>query len=99
VQARHDTLFPWGTVAVNAAGSFVLGALATTGLHTSASVMALAGTGLCGALSTYSTFGYETVRLLHDRARLVAVVNAVASVLAGLGAAALGAVLAQVLTT
>lgn len=66
--ARHDTLFPWGTFAVNAAGSFVLGALATTGLHTPTPVMALVGTGLCGALTTYSTFGYETVRLLQDRA-------------------------------
>ncbi|MGH3898161.1 MAG: fluoride efflux transporter CrcB [Pseudonocardiaceae bacterium] len=99
VQARHDTLFPWGTLAVNAAGSFVLGALATTGLHAPAPVMALIGTGLCGALTTYSTFGYETVRLLQDRARMFAVFNAAASVIAGLGAAALGAALVQTLTT
>ncbi len=99
VQARHDTLFPWGTFAVNAAGSFLLGALATTGLHTPAPVMALVGTGLCGALTTYSTFGYETVRLLQDRARLLAAFNAAASIIAGLGAAALGAALVQALTT
>lgn len=99
VQARHDRLFPWGTFAVNAAGSFVLGVLATTGLHTPEPVMALVGTGLCGALTTYSTFGYETVRLLQERARLFALLNAVASVIAGLGAAALGAALAQALTT
>lgn len=99
VQARHDSLFPWGTFAVNAAGSFVLGALAVTTLHTPAPVMAAVGTGLCGALTTYSTFSYETVRLLQDRARLFAVLNAAASIIAGLGAAAVGAALAQALTT
>ncbi|HKR52372.1 MAG TPA: fluoride efflux transporter CrcB [Pseudonocardiaceae bacterium] len=99
VQARHDTLFPWGTFVVNVAGSFTLGAFATAGLHTPAPVLALVGTGLCGALTTYSTFGYETVRLLQDRARLFAVLNVVASVIAGLGAAVLGAALAQALTT
>jgi fluoride exporter len=98
VQARHDSLFPWGTFAVNAAGSFVLGGLATTTVHTPAPVMAAIGTGLCGALTTYSTFGYETVRLLQERARLLAVLNAVASIVAGLGAAAVGAALAQSLT-
>src|SRR4051812_4278143 len=99
VQNRHDSLFPWGTFAVNAAGSFLLGSLATTSLHTPAPVMAALGTGLCGALTTYSTFGYETVRLLQDHARLFAVINAAASIIAGLGAAVLGAALAQALTT
>ena len=99
IQARHDSVFPWGTFAVNAAGSFVLGGLATTSLHTPAPVMAVLGTGLCGALTTYSTFGYETIRLLQDRARLFALLNAAASIIAGLGAAALGAAVAQALTT
>ena len=98
VQARHDSVFPWGTFAVNVTGSFILGALAAGALHTPVPVLALAGTGLCGALTTYSTFGYETIRLLHDRARLYAVFNAVASIVAGLGAAALGAGLAQTLS-
>jgi CrcB protein len=99
VQARHDSLFPWGTFAVNVTGSFLLGGLSITGLHSPAPVMAALGTGLCGALTTYSTFGYETVRLLQDRARLFAVINAAASIITGLGAASLGAALAQALTT
>lgn len=99
VQIRHDSLFPWGTFAVNAAGSFLLGALVTTSLHTPAPVMAALGTGLCGTLTTYSTFGYETVRLLQNRAQLFAVINAATSIIAGLGAAGLGAALAQALTT
>jgi CrcB protein len=97
VLGRHDSLFPWGTFAVNVAGSFVLGVLAggSTSHAVPGSVFALLGTGLCGALTTYSTFGYETVRLLEERARFYAVLNAAASVAAGLGAAYLGLVVAQ----
>jgi fluoride exporter len=95
VQGRHDSLFPWGTFAVNIAGSFLLGLLAAASLHTPTPVLAAMGTGLCGALTTYSTFGYETVQLLHQRARLFAMLNVVASIVAGLGAAVVGAALAQ----
>lgn len=91
VQARHDSPFPWGTLVVNAGGSGVLGVLAVTTLHTPAPLMALIGHGLCGALTTYSTFGYETVRLLRGRVKMLAVLNIAASILAGLGAAVLGA--------
>ncbi|GAA2207568.1 fluoride efflux transporter CrcB [Nonomuraea monospora] len=93
VQARHDTVFPWGTLTVNVAGSALLGFL--TALPVEGGVMALAGTGFCGALTTWSTLGYETVRLVEEDVRLYAVANAVASVMAGLGAAYCGAALAQ----
>jgi CrcB protein len=49
----------WGTLAVNLAGSFVLGLLTTAGV--SASAMALLGTGFCGGLTTYSSFSLQTV--------------------------------------
>ncbi|MFG1699818.1 fluoride efflux transporter CrcB [Nonomuraea sp. NPDC049309] len=96
VQARHDTSFPWGTLAVNVAGSALLGFLAALPLGDG--VMSLAGTGFCGALTTYSTFGYETVRLLEEGARFHAVANAVAGVAAGLGAAYCGMAIAQAIT-
>ena len=79
-------------------GSLILGVLAggaAAGAVTG-SAIALLGTGLCGALTTYSTFGYETLRLAEDGARRCAALNAVASVLAGLGAAFLGWALAAV---
>ena len=97
VQGRHDSLFPWGTFAVNVTGSLILGVLiggATAGAVPNG-LVALLGTGVCGALTTYSTFGFETVRLLEQRATFYAVVNAAASIVAGLGAAFVGIAVAE----
>jgi CrcB protein len=88
VRARLGTGFPWGTFVVNVAGSFVLGVV--VGAAAPPEVTALVGSGFCGALTTYSTFGYETVRLGAQDSRLLAALNAIGSVLAGLGAAGLG---------
>jgi CrcB protein len=90
VQSGHDTLFPWGTLTVNVVASLLLGGLVGAGAQVSPTTMALVGTGFCGALSTFSTFGYETLRLAQERARFYAVTNVAISLVAGLGAAALG---------
>ena len=90
VQARHDSVFPWGTFVVNTAGSLLLGLLAAAAWAVPAPVMELLGTGLCGALTTYSTFSYEILRLLEDRARFYAAANVGASLLGGFGAVGLG---------
>ena len=92
VQSKHDSAFPWGTFGVNVVGSLILGFLVRASLGTP--WMALLGTGFCGALTTYSTFGYETIRLLEDRVRFFALANVVASIAAGLGAAVCGAAIA-----
>jgi len=97
VQRRHDTVFPWGTFTVNVTGCLILGLLtgaAAAGAATSR-LQLLLGTGLCGALTTYSTFSYETLRLAEDGARFYAAANVVASVVAGLGAAFVGVAVAQ----
>lgn len=96
VQARHDSVFPWGTLAVNVVGSFVLGLVfAGTAAHgVSPKTTALVGTGFCGALTTYSTFGYETVRLIEEGSRFYALANVGASIVAGLGSAFCGAAVA-----
>ncbi|GGZ02522.1 putative fluoride ion transporter CrcB 2 [Streptomyces olivaceoviridis] len=97
VQARHDTVLPWGTFVVNVTGCLVLGLLsgAVTYGAASHSVQLLVGTGFCGALSTYSTFSYETLRLAEAGARFFAAANVVASVVTGLGAAFIGTAVAQ----
>ncbi|GAA3579677.1 fluoride efflux transporter CrcB [Amycolatopsis ultiminotia] len=88
VQSRHQSLFPWGTFTVNLAGCLLLGGLAGAGTALPESLFALLGTGFCGALTTYSTFGYETVRLTERRAYFAAAANVVVSLAAGVGGAA-----------
>ena len=90
VQSRHDTLFPWGTLTVNVVASLALGVLVGAQSAVPPQVDALLATGFCGALSTYSTFSYETLRLVEERSMLYAVVNVLGTLVAGLGAAALG---------
>ncbi|GAB1333969.1 fluoride efflux transporter CrcB [Streptomyces sp. E-15] len=99
VQARHDSLFPWGTFVVNVTGCLILG-LVTGAASAGAAgpdLRLLLGTGLCGALTTYSTFSYETLRLTEAGSGLYAAVNVVASVVAGLAAAFTGVSLAGAL--
>jgi CrcB protein len=98
IQSRHDSVMPWGTLAVNVVGSFVLGVLTGWTARTGGSeALTLAlGTGLCGTLTTYSTMSYETLRLYEDGARLLAALNLLVSLAAGLGAALLGHAVATV---
>ncbi|MEU8256881.1 fluoride efflux transporter CrcB [Micromonospora inaquosa] len=96
VQSRHHSAFPWGTLLVNVSGSLLLGALA--GWPIGPAVSALLSTGFCGALTTYSTFSYETLRLTRGGHRLLALANVLGSVAAGLAAATVGYALARALT-
>jgi CrcB protein len=78
-----------GTLAVNVAGSAVLGVV--LGLSTvPAWAVVLVGTGFCGTLTTFSTFGADVVRLLEERALGRALAYLGASLVLGLGAAAAG---------
>ncbi|MQS13006.1 fluoride efflux transporter CrcB [Streptomyces kaniharaensis] len=99
VQARHDSVFPWGTFVVNVFGCLVLGLVtgAVAAGAASPHVQVLLGTGFCGALTTYSTFSYETLRLVETGAGRYAVANVVGSLVAGLTAVYAGAGLASAL--
>jgi CrcB protein len=99
VQSRHRGRMPWGTVTVNVAGSLVLGLVA--GAVSAGGgppwVLALVGTGFCGALTTFSTFSFATFGLLEDGEPLAALANVLISVAAGLIACSGGYALAVAL--
>lgn len=97
IQASHDSTFPWGTFTINVTGSLLLGFLlgAVELGHGTAQLLAFAGTGFCGGFTTFSTFGYETVRLTEEGSVLVATMNVLASLAVGLLAAVGGWQLAR----
>jgi CrcB protein len=96
VQLRTGAEFPYGTLLVNVTGSLVLAFLYATleGTPAAPEWRAFLGIGVIGGYTTFSTFSYETVRLLQDgewgRAALyvtASVVLSVAAAIAGFGLA------------
>lgn len=81
--------FPYGTLAINVLGSFLIGlVLAMDGLSTVLRVSLTVG--FLGGFTTFSAFSFETLRLLQDGAWGAAILYVGASVLGGLGACWLG---------
>lgn len=99
VQDRTRGAFPWGTFTVNAAGSLVLGLVAGLVLHHDApeTWATVVGVGFCGAFTTFSTFSYETIRLLEEGALDQALRNVFGTLAVAVSAAATGLVVAAVL--
>lgn len=77
IAQRQRTPFPLSTLAVNATGSGALGVIAgsVAAGHLSAGVLLYAGTGFLGGYTSFSTFTYETLRLLEDGAWRLALRN------------------------
>jgi fluoride exporter len=92
VQDRTSGLFPFGTLTVNVAGSLVLGFLAGYVLsHTGGTTArTVVGTGFCGALTTWSTASWETVRLAEEGATATAIRFTLVNLVASSAAAAVG---------
>ena len=84
--------FPLGTLSVNALGSLVLGLLYALASRRALSpeVHLVLGTGLCGALTTFSTFSVETLVFVEEGELGWALANVALNVLVGFGAAAIG---------
>ena len=85
----------YDTLAVNVAGSFLLGLL-VAGPFSAESVLAF-GTGFCGAFTTFSTFAFETVRLAEEGETRRALLNGATNLVGALLAVALGAAAATAL--
>ncbi|MFZ5476788.1 MAG: fluoride efflux transporter CrcB [Myxococcota bacterium] len=89
--------FPWGTFAVNVAGSFLLGGVMYLGATTQAlspNVRLALATGFCGGFTTYSTFNHEVFWLAKDGAWGTAAAYVLGTVATCLAAGAAGWVLA-----
>lgn len=96
ISARRGATFPRGTFVVNVSGSLAMGVVTGLALYHGFPVTARAvlGTGFLGAYTTFSTFAFETVRLVEDGAPAAAVANVLGSLFAGAAAAAVGLALA-----
>lgn len=92
IQARHESLMPWGTLTTNLIGSTILGLLVGIEVDHAVphDVIVLIGTGLCGTFTTFSTYSYENLRLYQTGARTQSVLNLVVTLVAGLGAVTVG---------
>lgn len=93
IQGRVSIGLPVGTLVINVAGSLLLGFFMALGLETTAftpEVRFFLTTGFCGGFTTFSTFSYETYRLLEDGEYRTAGIYAAASVVLSIFACALG---------
>ena len=87
VSERAGGHFPWGTLAVNATGAFVLGIVAGT---PDGDAYALVGTGLLGAYTTFSTWMLESHRLGEDGRLPLGLLNFALSLAVGIAAVWVG---------
>ena len=96
VHLRTGGVFPWGTLLINATGSFALGVLTGLALYHAFpnTPKIILGTGFCGAYTTFSTWTFESIRLLEEGDVREAFLNATLSLVVGSGAAGLGLALA-----
>ena len=85
----HDTP-PWVTVAINVVGSFLLGLLTAVGTGLAPEVRTALGVGLLGGFTTFSTFSVDVLKQIEAGESGKALLYIVASVILGIGAAAVG---------
>lgn len=92
--------FPWGTLAVNVLGSFLLGAIMEVAVATdllSPTLRLALTTGVMGGFTTYSTFNYETLQSFQQGDWLLGCANLAVTVVLCLAAGGLGIVAGRLL--
>lgn len=100
VHKYTPSLFPYGTLTVNIIGSFMLGFILfylDAVKLISAELRLFLTIGLCGGLTTFSTFSFETVKLIQDSEYLLAGTNVLLNVLLTLLAVLLAAFISKLI--
>ena len=94
---RLGSAFPYGTVIVNLIGCFIITAVMHAALTVgwSATARAAVTIGFLGGFTTYSSFNYETMRLVEEGAVGTALINVAVTVLGGFAAGWLGLIAAR----
>ena len=94
---RFGSSFPFGTLIVNLAGCFGIAAVmhAASTLSWSPTMRSAITIGFIGGLTTYSSFNYETTRLMEEGATSAAIFNATATLVGAFAAGWLGMVCAR----
>lgn len=98
VAQRLGTSFPWGTALINFSGSFLLGVVAvlvTERLALPPSTLTWLGIGVLGGYTTFSSWQYETFRLLENGSWVYGLVNLLGGAILGLVSVALGVVVGR----
>ena len=92
-QRALGTTFPWGTLIINSLGSFCIVIIMYLGVQRgliAPSTRLVLTTGVMGGFTTYSTFNYETIRLLQDGSLALGALNILATVVVCLLTGGLG---------
>lgn len=100
ISERWGAVFPLGTFVINVTGSFILGffmAYAQERPWLEPSARLMFAVGFVGAYTTFSTFEYETMRLIQNRELMFAALNAFGSLLAGTVAVFAGFIIGDVI--
>lgn len=98
VQKNFNSLFPYGTLTVNVIGSFIIGFVLfyfDSLKNISAEMRLFLTVGICGGLTTFSTFSYETIKLIQDSEYILASANILLNILLTLLAVLLAAVISK----
>jgi len=104
ISARLGTTFPWGTLAINVTGSFLIGVFAAYSdpdgrVMISPGVRQFLMIGICGGYTTFSSFSLQTLNLLREREWLYAGGNVILSVVLCMIAVWLGWLIGSVFNT